>query len=522
MGRAVIEEREYDIVIIGSGAGGGTVAQELGPLARAGSSILVIEQGPRLAENDFTGREMEMADALYEEGGGFLTADGTMTLAFGRAYGGSTVVYTGTSIIAPERVIRRWHVPGLTHDDIERRSRKFMAQNNVHILTPELVNDNNRLFVDGCRKLGWNAQQFPLNLKGCLGSSLCNLGCPNAAKMGTHRVQLPNAESNGVEVVTRAEALAVGDHEVTVRVAPKRAHEKGQPSEWLPGMYRVRAHLVVLAGGAVGTSALILRSPIARAVPHVGSQFTCHPAQILVAEHEHAITNDVGHPKSFYLDRAESERFVLETCMYFPFITAKNMTGFGPAHSRFMRAFPRLQMILVLACDHATPKNRVTVNSAGRPVVRYTFTPETVDAMVRGTRAAARIFFAAGAVRVHAPTADPPYIERHDAERIDALIHARHFLPGRVSVSAAHLMGGCAMGQPHSAVTDSYGRVHGLPWLRVADSSLFPDALEINPYLTIMALADRVAEGIRTDAGMMLAGRALGASGAPLSAKVRH
>jgi choline dehydrogenase-like flavoprotein len=78
------------------------------------------------------------------------------------------------------------------------------------------------------------------------------------------------------------------------------------------------------------------------------------------------------------------------------------------------------------------------------------------------------------------------------------------------------------MGQPHSAVTDSYGRVHGLPWLRVADSSLFPDALEINPYLTIMALADRVAEGIRTDAGMMLAGRALGASGAPLSAKVRH
>ena len=67
------------------------------------------------------------------------------------------------------------------------------------------------------------------------------------------------------------------------------------------------------------------------------------------------------------------------------------------------------------------------------------------------------------------------------------------------------------MGQPHSAVTDSYGRVHGVPWLRVADSSLFPDALEINPYLTVMALADRVAEGIRGDAGALLAsGAALG------------
>jgi choline dehydrogenase-like flavoprotein len=52
---------------------------------------------------------------------------------------------------------------------------------------------------------------------------------------------------------------------------------------------------------------------------------------------------------------------------------------------------------------------------------------------------------------------------------------------------------------PGDSVTDSWGRVHGRPWLRVADASLFPDALQINPYLTIMALADRVAEGVLTD-----------------------
>ena len=500
----MIEDREYDVVIVGSGAGGGTVAQELGPLALGGTRILVVEQGPRLTDDEFTGVERDMADSLYEDGGGFLTADGTMTLAFGRVYGGSTVVYTGTSLIAPERVIRHWHVPGLSHDDIEQRSRKYMMQNNVHALEPDLINDNNRLFVDGCRKLGWKAQQFPLNLKGCRGSSLCNLGCPNAAKQGTNRVQLPNAEANGVEVVTRAEALEVGDRTVTVRVSPKRDGEKGIGSSWAPGMYRVRADIVVLAGGAVGTSALILRSPTIRTISHVGARFTCHPAHILVAEHDHPITNDVGHPKSFYLDRAEEERFVLETCMYFPFITAKNMTGFGVAHSQLMRAFSRLQMILVLACDRATPRNRVTVDSAGRPVVHYTFTTDTIEAMVRATRASARIFFAAGAVRVHAPSADPPLIARRDAGRVDELIDVRHFQPGRISVSAAHLMGGCAMGQPHSAVTDSFGRVHGVPWLRVADSSLFPDALEINPYLTIMALADRVAEGIRADAGSLL------------------
>ncbi|OYV62800.1 MAG: hypothetical protein B7Z72_14840, partial [Gemmatimonadetes bacterium 21-71-4] len=92
------------------------------------------------------------------------------------------------------------------------------------------------------------------------------------------------------------------------------------------------------------------------------------------------------------------------------------------------------------------------------------------------------------------------------AARVDELIAAKHFLPGKVSVSTAHLMGGCAMGAAgdRSSVTDAWGRVHGMPWLRVADSSLFPDSLEINPYLTIMALADRVAEGIRGEARDLL------------------
>ena len=54
------------------------------------------------------------------------------------------------------------------------------------------------------------------------------------------------------------------------------------------------------------------------------------------------------------------------------------------------------------------------------------------------------------------------------------------------------------------SVSDGWGRVHGLPWLRVADAALFPDALEINPYVTIMALADRVAEGILEDAPALL------------------
>ena len=509
-----MNERSYDVIVIGSGAGGGTVASALAPLARDGRRVLVLEQGPRLADAEFTGGELDMAAALYEDAGGFLTADGAMTLAFGRAYGGSTVVYTGTSLVAPERVIRRWNVPGLDHDDIAARSRRYMDENNVHLLAPDRINDNNRLFVEGCARVGYHAEQFPLNLRGCLGSSLCNLGCPNAAKQGTHRVQLPAAERAGVEVVTRAEALRIEDRALTVRVHDRRPGEKGAPSEWPAGDYRLRGATIVVAGGAIGSSALLLRSGFGAALPRLGEGFTCHPAHILVAEHAHPITNDVGHPKSFFLDRAGEERFVLETCMYFPFTTAKNLTGFGADHSALMRVFPRLQMILVLACDRATPGNRITVDRAGRPVVHYRFTDEVVQAMVAATRASARIFFAAGAVRVHAPSADPPLIDAGEAAHLDERISARHFRTGKTSISAAHLMGGCGMGRDAAdSVTDARGRVHGVPWLRVADASLFPDALEINPYVTVMALADRVAEGVLADAGALLA--------APTSSRTR-
>lgn len=495
-----MNQQRCDVAIVGSGAGGGTVAAMLAPLVASGKRVIVFEQGPRFLDRDFTGRELEMAAALYADEGGFLTADGAMTLAFAQGYGGSTLVYTGTSLIAPERVIQGWNLPGLDHGDIARRSRKYMADNGVHLLPPGLLNDNNRLFQIGAARAGFHAEQFPLNLRGCRGSSLCNLGCPNQAKQGTHRVQLPSAERQGVEIITRARVLRVEPQRLQVVVSPRPPGGKGGEPEWAPGEYQVEASTIILAGGALGTTPLLLRSGLAGLPPTLGQGFTCHPAHILVGEHPQPITNDVGHPKSFFVDRAAEEGYVLETCMYFPFITAKNLTGFGAPHSALMGAFPRLQMILVLACDRATPGNRITVNSAGDPVVHYRFTDAVIESMVRATRASARIFFGAGALRVHAPSANPPLLESVDATVIDQRIHARHFRTGTVSISAAHLMGGCAMGRSEAdSVTDTWGRIHGRSWLRVADASLFPDALEINPYLSIMALADRVADGVLKD-----------------------
>ncbi len=133
-------------------------------------------------------------------------------------------------------------------------------------------------------------------------------------------------------------------------------------------------------------------------------------------------------------------------------------------------------------------------------MVHYRFTPRVVRRLVAGSRAAARLALAAGARRVHVPVADPSMIEAADAATIDARVTEAMFVEGRVAVSAAHLMGGCGMGRDaRDSVTCGRGRVHGVPGLYVADASLFPAAAEINPYLTIMALAERVAEAVRDD-----------------------
>jgi choline dehydrogenase-like flavoprotein len=408
------------------------------------------------------------------------------------------VVYTGTSLTITEPTVKRWGVPGLEHADLLDRSRKYLAQNHVHLLPDADINDNNRLFEQGCRRLGYRVEQFPLNLEGCRGAGLCNLGCPNGAKMGTHRVQLPEAERQGVTVVTNCRVDRIDARAVAATVSKNAV---GEPSAWAPGEYRIRAKAVVAAGGAIGSPALLLRSPVSAGLPALGRYFTCHPALILVAQHDRPITNYHGHPKSFYCDHfADSEGFLLETCMYFPFTTAKSLTGFGAEHARMMSAMDRLQMILVLAIDPPEAENRVTVDAEGRPVVRYRITDGVRRSLVLAMRAAARIFFAAGAVRVHAPAARPFFIEAADADRIDELIPFAGLRLGKVTISSAHPMGGCRMGAgPADSVTDGWGRVHGLPWLFVADGSLFPRCAEINPYVTIMALADRVAERVRTE-----------------------
>jgi len=491
----------YDLVIIGSGAGGGTVAKELAPLVQAGCRIALLEWGGRFRAEDNTRDELAMADKYYFEGGAFQTRSLDLTLAFAKALGGSTTVYTGTSIKAPRAVLEAWAVPGVTADDLAPRFEKYILENNVHLNDRASLNENNLRFEAACRRLGWRVEQFPVNTRGCEGLATCNLGCARLAKQGTAVVQIPKAESLGVDVFTFCRADRIEDHDVVAEVTPPR--HGLETSRLAPGRYRFRAGRIVLAGGAIHSPALLMRSFGTAWKPALGRYFTCHPAMILAGVHPQPIHSASGHPKSFFCDAfAEHSHFLLETCSYFPFTLAKSLAGFGAEVDDLMSRFDHLQMILSLAIDKAEARNRITLDARGEPVVTYHYSERVLDALVASVRASARLLFEAGAEKVHAPGSGRFYVHRREADQVDRLVDRSRFKVGQVTVSAAHLMGGCRMGaDPATSVTDPWGRVHGTDHLYVADASLFPDSVEINPYLTIMALADRVAEGIRRDMG---------------------
>lgn len=494
---------DLDVAIVGSGAGGGAVAKELAGLAAAGARIAVFEWGERFLDSHNARDEVEMATKYYFDAGTFQTASLDMTLAFAKAVGGSTTVYTGTSLKMPLRMYEKWGVPGLAATDLEPRYAKYVRENSVHFMREEELNENNRLFRDACRSLGWHAEQFPVNTKGCEGLGSCNLGCAAGAKQGTNRVQLPAAERQGVRLYSRCRVDRIEDDVLWVESLRGGTRPRRELDELPAGLLRVRARKIVVCGGAVNSPALLLRSGLGRVLPALGRYFTCQPALILVGEHPRPIENSRGHPKSFFLDSfAVEKKFFLETCMYFPVTLAKSLAGFGLDFDSLMSRFDRLQMILALAIDSAEYENRVGLDSSGNPKVFYRFSDSVIRALVDAIRTSTRIFFAAGAERVHAPAAGRFFLTRDEAGAIDEMIRVDRFKIGQIPIAAAHLMGGCRMGvDAKDSVTDVWGRVHGRPDLYVADASLFPAACEINPYLTVMALADRVAEAVKRDMG---------------------
>jgi choline dehydrogenase-like flavoprotein len=500
-------EMEFDVVIVGSGAGGGVTAEIL---AEAGLAIALVEEGPLASSSEFRMREREAYPRLYQESAGRQTRDKAITILQGRCVGGSTTVNWTSSIRTPASTLRQWReVHGLA-DMTEAALAPWFARMEERLAIapwPVAPNENNDVLRRGCEKLGIPTTAIPRNVKGCWNLGYCGMGCPTNAKQSMLVTTIPAALDRGATLLHRARVVSLQMRGDRVASCEVRGIASGGAD---PGPYRLRlrARHFVLAAGSIGTPAILLRSFAPDPYALVGRRTFLHPTVVSAAVMPGKVEGYYGAPQSIYSDHfleggpGGGAGFKLESGPTHPILVGITMPGFGARHAELMAKLPNLQVVIALMRDgfhDGSRGGRVQLRPDGTPLLDYPIGAHLWEGMRRALLAMAEVQFAAGALQV---------MPAHEAAApVDSWAKAKaaiEALPMRalaLRVMSAHVMGGCPMGaEARDSVVDSSGRHHQLRNLSIHDASIFPTSLGANPQLSIYAQAARLshplAEGL--------------------------
>jgi choline dehydrogenase-like flavoprotein len=495
---------EADVAIVGTGAGGGVTAEIL---AAAGLEVVLVEEGALRSSSDFRMLEAEAYPQLYQESAARKTLDKAITILQGRCVGGSTTVNWTSSFRTPAPTLAYWGdrfgLTDLGPESLVPWFERMEARLAVRDWTVP-PNENNAALARGAAKLGIAIGAIRRNVSGCWNIGYCGLGCPTNAKQSMLVTTIPAALARGARLVTRARAerlvLQRGrvGHLACSALDPQGVRPAGP-------RVRVRARHYVLAAGAIGTPALLLRSGAPDPHRTLGRRTFLHPTVVSAAVMPDRVEGYAGAPQTVYSDHfLEREAidgpigFKLEAPPLHPVLFGMTHQGFGAAHADGMAKFARTQVLIALLRDgfHAeSGGGNVGLRSDGSPVLAYPLTPFVWDGVRRALAAMAEIQFAAGATSVL------PVHERArpsgswaEARAAIAELPLEPLLPRVVS---AHVMGGCGMADaPARGVVDSLGRHFQLEDVSVHDGSVFPTSLGANPQLSIYALTARNATAL--------------------------
>jgi choline dehydrogenase-like flavoprotein len=477
-----------DAVVVGSGAGGGVVAAEL---AEGGLDVIVLEEGGYHPTEEFVPEPTAMTRKLYRDGGASVAiGNPPIFFAEGRCVGGSTVINGGMSWRTPEKILDRWAredgVDAIRAKDMERvfaRVERFISATGQD---PETIGGDNRLLRAGAQAKGWNVVDNVRDQVHCAGTNNCAFGCPTGAKRSTLVSYLPRALGFGARVISdcRVDKL----ERAGKRVTGVRAHMvlgNGRPGARLT----VRAPIVVVCAGAVQTPTLLLRSGIKTPSGQVGRNLTLHPNAKLLAIFDEAVEGWKGVHQAYQVRQFQDEGFIMAAVNMPPAVMAMGTSMWGAELTELLAAYNRTVLAGILVED--TVSGRVVALPGGSPAVFYQLTDFDAQRIVRGTTLLAELLFAAGAREIVTPFEGAPRLRSPDDVRALA---ARKVPKHAMELMTVHVMGTARMGaDPARHVCDSYGRVYDADGLWVADASLFPSPIGVNPMQTVMALATRNA-----------------------------
>lgn len=485
---------DADACVIGSGAGGSVAAAVL---SKAGLRLLLLEQGGYYDQADYNGDEYEMLQRLSLGKGLFATADNAFGLLASNCLGGSTIVNWCTSLRPAADVREEWErihgIDGVAGSEFGASLEAVERRLNVNTLESS-HNPNNQVLADGARALGYRVETIPRNVRECEECGPCVYGCARGAKQDALATYIRDACTTGAEVLVRcrAERILARQGEVSgVEAVATDPSGKRHRVE-------VRCRTVILAGGAVFSPALLLRSGLGNSL--VGTGLRIHPVTACLGIYDRPIEIWAGRPQTAVCTEfarvAGTHGFWIEASPAHPGLAATALPwASGVGHKRLMTRLANTAGTIVLVRDHGS--GTVGVTAEGSPVVRYFLDPRDAALMVRALGEMGKIHLAAGAGEVlslHTRTVRVRSGEPDAARRFAQGVEREGISPGALALFSAHLMGGLPMGAaPRRAAVDPSGQAYGVRNLFVCDGSVFPSAPAVNPMITIMAMAHRTA-----------------------------
>jgi choline dehydrogenase-like flavoprotein len=485
------EGEECDVAIVGSGAGGAVAAALL---AEAGIDVLVLEAGDHYNRDNYPTGRLDAIAKMYREGG-LTIADGSppIPIPVAKMVGGTTVINSGTCFRAPDGVLENWRtefgIPWARELDADyAEAEEFLR---VTQLDPERMGRNGQLAMEGAEALGVSGAPIHRNAGNCVQCSSCPFGCEIDAKRGMHVSYLPRAVAAEARVRSGVEAQRVlVEDGRAVGLACSARDESGRQRP-----FTVRARrAVIAAGGAFGTPELLLRSGLGG--PGVGRNLHIHPACWVGGRYEEEVRGWEGVMQSFYVDEWEAKQRVLLEATFTPLAFGGAwLVGTGREHQRSMLDFGHVGSIGVHLCDRS--KGCVGLANEGALRASYELTDEDARQIVFGIARSAEIHFAAGATEVYPNIPRAGVLKRGDLPAFEST----RFKPSELRLEAFHPMGTARIAaDPRRGVCAPDGSVNGTPGLYVADASLFPTSVGVNPMMTIIAFAKQVAREVATGA----------------------
>ncbi|MBL8608993.1 MAG: GMC family oxidoreductase [Myxococcales bacterium] len=489
-------ELSCDVVVVGSGASGAVVACTM---AEAGYDVLVLEEGPFVPYTDYGAMRPSESLRYTWRGAAVTVAYGLgdtphINMTMGRVVGGSSVLTGGVCFRVPPSILHRWRtergIAEMTEEELEPYYQEVETAVHVEEVPEEMRSRSTKLFVLGAARRGIEMRPMKRNTEGCNGCGRCNFGCPHGAKLSVDLTYLPRAAHHGARIL--ADCLVD-------RVTMKGDRAVGVTGRLLNGKHGkpgsevvVHARRVVLAAGAAFTPLLLKRSGVHGVSGQVGKNVTVHPGFRTIALFDDKVEGWKGAMQSAYGDVHDPEGLTLTSLFIPPAVLAATMPGVGPELMRRAQNVPYLALFGGIIHDEGG--GRVWPGLGREPILTYRMARHDRALIPALVRIMGEAFFAVGAKEIYIPVLGAPPL---DADAFRAFpfetVKARD-----IECSSQHPLGSCRMGKTREhSVVDPLGKVWDTRELYVVDGSIVPTSLGVNPQLTIMTLATRIAHRLR-------------------------